>query len=162
MEIKNMRRFFSQYMEEKMTSDDSIIMITADLGYGLFDEIKKKFPGRFINCGASEQLMMGLCVGASYEGKTAVAYSITPFLLYRPFEIIRNYVDKESLNIKMIGSGRDKDYEHDGFSHWAEDDKKFMASFNNINSRWPELNNIEYELDQAFNSKEPYYINLKR
>ena len=127
-----MRRTFSNYLESKIEKDPSIILITADLGYGLFDNIQKKYPNNFINCGAAEQLMMGLCIGAAYEGKKPIAYSITPFLLYRPFELLRNYVNKENLNIKLIGSGRGKDYSHDGFSHWAEEDKDVMLhSFKN-------------------------------
>ena len=94
-----MRRTFVSYLESKIEQDPSILLITADLGYGMFDNIKTKYPNNFINCGASEQLMIGLCVGAAYEGKKPIAYSITPFLLYRPFELLRNYVNKENLNV---------------------------------------------------------------
>jgi transketolase len=158
-----MRRTFVKYLESKIEQDPSILLITADLGYGLFDNIKEKYPNNFINCGASEQLMIGLCVGAAYEGKKPIAYSITPFLLYRPVELLRNYVNKEKLNIKLIGSGRDKDYSHDGFSHWAEEDKDVMLnSFKNIKSYWPEMDNITQILDEVFDNEGPYYVNLKR
>jgi len=157
-----MRRTFAAYLEKKIEQDPSIILITADLGYGMFDRIRDRFPNNFINCGASEQLMIGLCIGAAYEGKKPIAYSITPFLIYRPFELLRNYVNKEQLNIKLIGSGRGRDYAHDGFSHWAEEDEQVMSTFTNIESRWPTLENIETQLDECFNSNKPYYINLKR
>ena len=158
-----MRRTFVKYLESKIEQDPSIVLITADLGYGLFDNIQEKYTNNFINCGAAEELMIGLCVGAAYEGKKPIAYSITPFLIYRPFVLIRNYVDKEKLNIKLIASGRDTDYSHDGFSHWAVEDKDVMLnSFKNIKSCWPEMSNITQTLDEAFNSADPYYINLKR
>lgn len=161
-EIVNMRRYFAEYLERKIEEDPSILLITADLGYGMFDKIRDRFPNNFINCGASEQLMIGLCVGAAYEGRKPIAYSITPFLIYRPFELLRNYVNKEQLNIKLIGSGRGKDYAHDGFSHWAEEDQQVMSVFSNIESRWPSLENVKEQLDECFNSEKPYYINLKR
>ena len=157
-----MRRTFAKYLEKKIEEDPSIILVTADLGYGMFDCIRDRFPNNFINCGAAEQLMMGLCIGAAYEGRKPVAYSITPFLICRPFELIRNYVNKEKLNIKLIGSGRDKDYSHDGFSHWAEDDRKIMSNFENIKSIWPSQDTINEVLDEAFSSASPFYINLKR
>lgn len=158
-----MRRTFADYLEKLIEKDPSVILITADLGYGMFDRIKERYPNNFINCGASEQLMIGLCVGAAYEGKKPIAYSITPFLLYRPFESIRNYINKEELNVKLIGSGRDRDYSHDGFSHWAEDDRKIVqSSFENIRAYWPEMENILETLDEVFNSNYPCYINLKR
>jgi transketolase len=158
-----MRKTFVQYLETKIEQDPSIVLITADLGYGMFDAIKEKYPNNFINCGASEQLMIGLCIGAAYEGKKPVAYSITPFLLYRPFELIRNYVNKEKLNIKLIGSGRDRDYAHDGFSHWAEDDKQIVTnSFPNIKAYWPEVVNAIEIFEEIFESTDPCYLNLKR
>jgi len=158
-----MRKEFANWIKQKIESNPNVVLITADLGYGLFDEIKQKYPNNFINCGASEQLMIGISVGLSYSGKIPFCYSITPFLLYRPFELIRNYINKERLNIKLIGSGRNKDYSHDGFSHWAEDDKDIMInSFKHIKSYWPELNNITKILDEVFEFDGPCYINLKR
>ena len=97
------------------------------------------------------------------KNKIPIVYSITTFLLYRPFETIRNYLHYENIPVKLIGSGRDKDYIHDGISHWAQEDKKIMSILNNIKSYWP--NNLE-EIDTLVNKmikdKKPYYINLKR
>lgn len=158
-----MRKTFAKFLKEAISNNPNIVLVTSDLGYGLFDEIRDEFPNNFINCGASEQLMMGLCVGLSYEGKIPVAYSITPFLLYRPFEIIRNYVNKECLNIKLVGSGRDRDYEHDGFSHWAEDDIKIVDVFDNIIQCFPtDGNKFVKTLEIIFKNNLPYYLNLKR
>lgn len=158
-----MRRSFAKYLTQIVDNNKDIVLITADLGYGLFDDFKSSHPNNFINCGSSEQLMIGMAVGMAYQKKIPVCYSITPFLLYRPFEIIRNYVNKEKLNIKLIGSGRDKDYSHDGFSHWSEDDKHIIpVAFTNIKSYWPNMDNIENILKECFESDHPYYINLKR
>ena len=158
-----MRKTFATYLESKIEQNRSILLITADLGYGLFDNIKQKYPDNFVNCGAAEQLMIGLCVGAAYEGKIPIAYSITPFLLYRPFELLRNYINKEELNVKLIGAGRDKDYSHDGFSHWACDDKEIMSSsFKKIKSFWPNETNLISTLDYCFDAKGPCYLNLNR
>ena len=97
------------------------------------------------------------------ENKIPFVYSISSFLLCRPFEIIRNYVNNEKICVKMIGSGRGKDYGNLGFSHWSEDDKEIMNCFKNIKSCWPkdenELNDIFFEL---VNSKQPFYLNLKK
>lgn len=156
-----MRQQFAQFLKARIESDPAILFVTADLGYGLFDEIQQSYPYNFLNCGAAEHLMISMCVGACYEGRKPVAYSITPFLLCRPFEVIRNYVAKEQLNIKLIGSGRGKDYAHDGFSHWAEDDGAVMAALN-IQKRWPTVESLHDDLTEAFDSSRPYYINLKR
>ena len=95
-----MRKEFAKLLLERMKQDSDIYLVTADLGYGLWDEIRDNFPERFFNVGSSEMVALGACVGMAMEGKKPFFYSITPFALYRPFEIIRNYIDYE--NIKQI------------------------------------------------------------
>ena len=144
-----------------MKVNENIYLITADLGYGMMDKIRKDFPNRFINTMSSEQLMVGLCCGLAMEGKLAVAYSITPFLLYRPFEWIRNYLDHEKIPVKLVGGGRDKDYGYLGFSHWAEEDIDILSNFKNIETYKPKK--ITSEIFKKFiYSSSPGYINLQR
>ena len=158
-----MRRDFFKYLYELMQQNDNIVAVTGDLGYGGFDKIRDEFPDRFYNVGAAEQAMMGIACGLSLEGKIPVVYSITPFLLYRPFETLRTYIDHEKIKVVMIGSGRDSDYAHDGFSHYAGDDKLFMQHFKNITSVWPEISEEMIEVvNRAMESKTATYINLKR
>lgn len=158
-----MRQVFFKALHDQMAKNEDIFFITGDLGYFLADSIRLDFGNRFINTGAAEQTMMGVAVGLALEGKIPFVYSITPFLLYRPFETIRNYINHEKIPVKMIGSGRDKDYSHDGPSHWAEDDRKVMSNWPAINAYWPVQNEVINDLvAKAVNHKEPYYINLKR
>lgn len=155
------RREFVNLLINEMNKNEKIFLLTGDLGFGLFDDIRKDFPNRFINVGSCEQLMIGLAVGLSYEGWIPLCYSITPFLLYRPFEFIRNYLNHELANVKLVGGGRDKDYKNLGFSHWAEDDVKIMSSLENIEIYKPETMSAEIFNDFIYNNK-PSYINLIR
>lgn len=158
-----MRRDFADLLHKSMETDEDIIVLTADLGYGLWDKIRDDYPERFYNVGSSEHLMMSMACGLAMDGKTPVVYSITPFLLYRPFEVIRNYVDHEKLPVKLVGGGRDQDYGYLGFSHWAEDDKKIMSCFENIGVFHPEdLEELESMYDFFIDSKVPQYLNLRR
>ena len=158
-----MRRHFSKLLKEEMQRNEHLCLITGDLGYGLWDEIRDEYPDRFFNVGSAEQLMMGVGIGLAMENKIPIVYSITPFLLYRPFELIRNYLNHEKIPVKMVGGGRDKDYGYLGFSHWAEDDKEIMSCFDNIHTSHPES---EEELSNMFYyflySEQPAYLNLKR
>ena len=161
-----------------MKEKEDIIVLTGDLGFGLFDEIRESYPHRFINCGAAEQAMSDIAVGLALSGKTPVVYSITPFLLYRAFETWRTYVNHEILHVILLGSGRDNNYEVDGFSHDATDDDLLFTRevknefdlyteatgiLDNFQVVWPKDNDLAIRwLEEAIKSNQPWYINLTR
>lgn len=160
---KNFRRIFTDEIFKKMTSNPDIWVVTSDLGFGFWDQTRNTFPDRFVNVGAAEQSLIGIGIGLASEGKIPILYSITPFLLYRPFETIRNYVNREKINVKLVGSGRGKDYEIDGFSHWAEEDAQVMKIFSNIKAHWPQTpEDIPGIVDNMIKSSDPWYVNLKK
>ena len=156
-----MRKQFAEYLHHEMAQNEDIILLTGDLGYGLWDKIKIDYPDRFINTLSSEQLMLGLACGLAMDNKIPIVYSITPFVLYRPFEWIRNYLEHEQTPVKLVGGGRDKDYGYLGFSHWAEEDLDILSNFKNIELFKPK--ELDYNLFQKFiYSFNPSYLNLKR
>jgi transketolase len=159
-----MRKTFAHLLTNFMARESRAYFMTADLGYRFFDDVLASHPDRAYNTGAAEQLMLGAAVGLALNGNCIpICYSITPFLLYRPFEIIRNYINYENLPVKLIGSGRDKDYAHDGFSHWAEDDKDVLKLFPNIEVVHPESpEHLAAVFESLMYLDKPVYINLKR
>jgi transketolase len=159
----SMRKWFAYELYEQMTKDERIWILVGDLGYKTFDYIKRDFPDRLINCGAAEQSMVDIATGLALNGKVPFVYSITSFLLYRPFEMIRNYIDHEKIPVKLIGCVRDRDYINDGFSHWAEEDKQVMKIFSNIKAIWPEnKEEIPGIVERMIKDSNPWYLNLKR
>jgi transketolase len=158
-----MRNTFAKLLNDEMSRDARVRMITADLGYGILDHVRASHPESSFNVGAAEQLMLGVAIGMAQEGLIPVCYSMSSFVLYRPFEFIRNYLNHEGTNVKLVGSGRDQDYEHDGISHWAHDDEAILAGVPNIKIYKPE--NIDELVkifpDFLYNDK-PSYLNLKR
>lgn len=158
-----MRAVFASEIYKRMKTNKKIWVLVNDLGYKMWDKIRTSFPERFVNVGAAEQTMIGIAVGLSLKGKIPIVYSISTFLLYRPFETIRNYVNHEKIPIKLIGAGRAKDYIHDGISHWIEEDKEVMNIFKNIYSKWPETTDeIPGLVTDMLKSNKPWYINLRR
>jgi transketolase len=158
-----MRKEFAHLLHTEMSNNPDIYLITGDLGYGLWDKVKNDYPDRFYNVGSSEMAMMGAAIGLAMDGKIPYVYSITPFAIYRPFEMIRNYLDHENILVNIVGGGRDKDYSYLGFSHWSHDDRRIMGVFDNVRSFWPEnedelLNSFQFSLTK----QSPTYINLKR
>lgn len=158
-----MRRDLAKLLLEEMRVNEDIYLITGDLGYGLWDVIRDTFPDRFFNVGSSEMVMMGTAIGLAMEGKIPFVYSITPFALYRPYEMIRNYINHENIPVNILGGGRDRDYGYLGFSHWAEDDKELMKPFKNITTYHPTtIEDLESTFKVIIEDKSPSYLNLKK
>lgn len=158
-----MRKECAQLLLDEMSVNDRIRVVTADLGFGILDHVRNAYPDRFYNVGAAELLMIGTAIGMAEQGLVPVCYSMSSFLLYRPFEFLRNYVSYEKVNIKLLGSGRDKDYSHDGISHWAHDDEQVLASLPNIEVYKPaDLAELETAFNNWINSADPAYLNLMR
>lgn len=154
---------FAAELYEWMSKDPDIWLVVGDLGYKVFDMHFRDYPERTINCGAAEQAMMGISVGLALEGKKPFVYSITPFLLYRPFETIRTYINHEHIAVRLVGSGRNQDYAHDGFSHYAGDDKTILKAFSNIKKMWPEsIEEVRKNVEFMATHNVPSYVNLTR
>lgn len=160
---QNFRRVFADEVHKHMIKNDKIWVMVGDLGYGVWDVVRRDFPNRFVNVGAAEQTLVSMGVGLALKGQIPIVYSITSFLLYRPFETIRNYVHHEKIPVKLIGSGRDNDYLIDGYSHWSTEDRQVMKIFNQIRPYWPKkVTEIPKLVDIMLKDNDPFYINLKK
>ncbi len=158
-----MRKRFGQLIAEAMRQDERVWLLSGDLGFGVLDEARNAFPERFCNVGAAEQLMLGAAVGLAHSGKIPVCYSITPFVIFRPYEYLRNYLDHERCAVKLVGAGRGHDYGHLGFSHWADDANRALDVFPNIQQFMPDT---VPELEQGWKdwlySDQAGYLNIRR
>ena len=157
----NQRQRFTELHTEEMRQNENIILLVGDVGYKVFDHLREEYPDRVINPGAAEQLMIGMAAGLAMDGKIPVCYSITPFVLYRPFEFIRNYVNHEELPVKLVGSGRNDDYGLCGPSHFAWEDLDVMKALPNIEVYHP-TSPDDIDIKKFLYGESPAYINLQR
>ena len=98
-----MRRKFGSIIKELADKDPKIVLIVGDIGYGIFDEFRKKHPKRFFNLGICEQSIIGTASGMALEGLKPWVYTITPFLIERPFEQVKLDIDQQNANVKLVG-----------------------------------------------------------
>lgn len=163
-----MRRYYMriewfQEMYKEFKNNKYLFGLTGDLGYIGWDKIRDAFPKRFVNCGAAEEAMLDIAVGIAQSGMIPVVYSITPFLIYRPFEVLRTYINHEKIPVKLFGAGRDKDYLDDGISHWAHDVKPVLDTLPNIKQYYPkDTEEMLKLLPQVLVSKDPIFMSLTR
>lgn len=158
-----MRRLFADLLYEEMKQDDRIILLTGDLGYGMWDKIRDTYSDRFLNVGSAEQLLIGSAVGLALENKIPICYSVTSFLLYRPFEFIRNYLNHEKIPVKLLGGGLNKDYGNLGFTHWSEEYEKILNLFPNICNLTPDnKEELKSKIKTYLYNDKPCFMGLKR
>lgn len=156
-----MRRTFADSLYEHMKKNEEIVLLTADLGFKMWDKIRDDLPKQFIQCGASEQAMLDIAVGLAYAGKTPVCYTITSFFM-RAAETIGLYIAGEKLPIILVGSGRDDDYEHDGPSHHGRIAQDYIKSLK-IVPYFPETKgSIPSAVKDMLASGKPSFISLRR
>lgn len=158
-----MRKEFHPILARYMKIQPEIVVITPDLGYKMFDNIEREFPDRFLKFRAAEQVAMGAAVGMALDGKIPVIYSISPFAIWRPSEIIRNYINHEKVPVKIVGGGRDWDYGKGDISHYEGDICGLIhESFPNILQIYPETDTLESDIYDWLYFDGPSYLNLKR
>ncbi len=159
----SMRGWFAAALHDVMAHDERVWLLTGDLGYGMLDDIRDDFPRRFINVGASEQALVGAGVGLALSGMIPFCYSITPFLIFRPFEWHRNYLHHEMIPVKLVGSGLDDDYKKDGFTHHAHDVTQALGLVPNIRALYPtKMEQMPEMVNQMCSDPRPYFIALRR
>lgn len=158
---ESQRGYFGKAIYEAMANDPDVYLLTGDLGFKLFDPHFEDFPSRTISCGASEQAMLGIAVGLAQEGKKPFVYTITSFFL-RAAETISLYIDHENAPVRLVGSGRDDDYKHDGYSHDCTKAQQYISSCH-IMEYYPEnKEQIPDLVKRMVEKEEASFISLKR
>jgi transketolase len=123
-----MRDAFLTALTDLARADRDVVLLTADLGFGVFENFEYEFPGQYFNVGVAEQAMMGLATGLGLEGKKVFTYSIGNFPTLRCLEQIRNDAAYHEINVNIVASGGGFSYGQLGMSHHATEDLAIMRA----------------------------------
>lgn len=158
---ESMRGYFAYELHKAMEENPDIWAINGDLGYGMYDFVKRDYPDRFVNTGAAEVTMLGVAIGLAKQGKRPFTYTISSFYM-RAAEPIALYAVAEGLPIVMIGGGRDQDYAHDGLSHDATTTQDFMSMLG-VKCYYPDTKEeMEELMKELVSVNEPVFVSLRR
>ena len=154
-----MRRAFGKTIVKLGEKDKNLFLLTGDVEQEM-SEFKKLFPDRFYNLGLCEQSIISMAAGMCLEGIRPVVYSITPFLLERPFEQIKIDIDEQNLPVILIGYA---DYPTHGPTHRPLNAEGLVGLFKNIVGYFPRNSQeTEKAIIEAYVSKRPSVICLKK
>jgi transketolase len=124
----NMRQHMVKTLEELMASDERLVVVLAVISYSLFNQTTSAFAERILNLGIMEQTMVSVAAGIAMEGFIPVMHSITPFLVERPFEQIKDDFCYQQLSGKFISTGASYDYSTEGMTHQGSGDVQILRS----------------------------------
>ena len=117
---------------ESMKVDENIFFLTADMGIGLIERFKEKFPNRFLNVGIAEQNLIGIAAGLVNLGYKPFVYTISNFAIHRCFEQIRNEIGLHKYKITILGTSCGYDNAPLGPTHHVIDDWSALSNIPNI------------------------------
>lgn len=117
----DLRPAFIDALNELAMRDDRVVLIIPDVGF----RYAENFKGRLLNTGVTEAATIILAAALALDGWKPWVYSMRNFVLYRPYEMVRNAIVCHNANVKLVGVSGSQAYKFLGFSHgdrWDSED----------------------------------------
>jgi transketolase len=121
-----MRQQMIQTVSELLEGDERLVLVLGDISADSFTTLFRS--KRIINVGIMEQTMTSVAAGMALEGFIPVLHSITPFLVERPFEQIKDDFCYQELGGNFISTGASYDYSTEGMTHHGPGDVQILRS----------------------------------
>lgn len=158
-----MRTAFVDTLTQMLLDHDDIVVLTADMGYSVFEKLQKQFPKRFINTGVTEQSTVGVATGLALSGYTVFFYAQAAFSTMRCFEQVRLDVGYNNVNVKIIGTAAGFSLNQLGVSHFAIEDVGLMRLIPRMTILTPgDAYEANWATKQAYATPGPVYVRLTK
>ena len=118
-----MRERFYELAREALDQDERVAVVTAQIGNEAIGEHPRHF-----DVGIREQLMIGVAAGLALEGYRPIAHSYTPFLVERPYEMLKLDLGHNDLGAVLVSIGASYDAARAGRTHQAPEDVALIAA----------------------------------
>ena len=158
-----MRKPFGDTIRGLAVKDKKIVMLTGDLGHGVFEELAHDIGKRFINAGVAEHNMITVAAVLSYANMKPWIYSIAPFVTIKVMEEIRNDIAYHNRNVKIVGLGGGFDYAMAGPTHHILSDVSMMLALQNFKVYIPGFSeDVGQIMKKMHKEKNPGYLRLTK
>lgn len=161
IKTQDSRRIFIETLKELAVHDDKIIVIIPDVGFNYLSE--PTLPFRVVNTGVTEMFSTIFAANLALAGWKPYIYSMINFVVFRPYEMVRNAICMHKANVKLIGVKGSTGYRFLGFSHnllTPNEDFKVLEDLP-IDLYQPRNNDeVKKAIYDSYQSNEPSYIRL--
>ena len=152
----SMRTRFYELAAEALDRDERVAVVLASIGAASLP----RHP-RIFDVGIREQLMIGVAAGLAAEGYRPVAHSYTPFLVERPYEMLKLDLGHNDLGAVLVSIGASYDAAHEGRTHQAPEDVALVAALPGWTVRVPgHVDEVDVLLRQALADDGRVYVRL--
>jgi transketolase len=156
-----MREAFSKSLVQLAQADPSVLLLTGDHGYALFDEFRRVCPNQYINAGIAEQNMVGMAAGLARVGYRPFVYGLAAFIPVRTVEQIKLDIAHDDLPVVLLGDGAGFVYSHLGTSHQSTEDIACTRAIPNLEVLSP-ADRFEMAacMQRAYSVGRPVYLRM--
>ncbi|SFQ35907.1 transketolase [Amycolatopsis arida] len=118
----SMRETFVSTIAEALDDHPRLAVVLADVSAARLDEAALRHPGRVINVGIREQLLIGVTAGLALSGLRPVAHTFPSFLVERPYEQVKLDLTHQGAGAVLVSSGGSYDMSTAGRTHQSPAD----------------------------------------
>jgi transketolase len=158
---EQMRERMIETVSDVLARDERVALLLADISASQFGDVLRRYPRRALNVGIMEQTLIGVAAGFALEGFIPVAHSITPFLVERPYEQLKDDFCYQRLGGNFISIGASYDYSTEGMTHHGAGDVNALRGLPGMQIAAP---GTAAELDalfrEAYGNGSPTYFRL--
>ncbi len=160
--MKTQRDQFLEKLFEYAKQDESIILLSVDMGAPALDQWRTELPNQFFSMGISEQNAINVAAGLRRGGKKVFVYFMAIWVL-RCFEQIRYSCAMAGNPITIIGNGVGLGYAPAGPAHEPNEDVAVMRSLLGIEIWSPSsVNSIDLIVEKCLENEKLNYVRLER
>ena len=123
-----MRDRFYASADELVGEDERIAVVLADIGVGRMPNAERAHADRVINVGIREQLMVGVASGLALIGFRPIVHSYAPFIVERPFEMLKLDLGHNDVGAIVVSVGASFDAAANGRTHQTPEDVALIST----------------------------------
>src|SRR3990170_6447665 len=134
---KTIRQEFADTMLEVGQKDPNLLVLIGDISHFILQPFAKACPGRFYNIGICENTIVNMAAGLSKVGFYPVVHTISPFIIERSFEQIKDDFGYQRVGVNIVTVGSAFDYGGLGCTHHCYGDFAMLKTIEGTEIIYP-------------------------